>query len=387
LVLTPDLGCTIESSCCNAPMRNLKLRIAGAAAAAFLGSIASAACSAGAATKSSVNSIASGGSSSSAGGSSSSAGGSSSSVGGSDVTLNVNVDASTAGGDTGDSTKVECTDGGADCMCPPLTVAVIGKPGKWGAPGGDTDSAFQEWLNSNSAGTAKADVYSSKPTLTTEFLSPYSVVILASLADDSNAGPFWTFTDDEVAAFQDWVENKGGGVITLTGYSGDGTETKPTNQLTAFSGLSYNMDSVNPTCLDWSVCNCAGSQTLSDWNHTDPVIASVSNSVTWVGFANGRSINAPADAHVAATVQYNNSLANVTVGEITGAGRVLMYGDEWITYTSQWTGAGIAASNCTTGSYPQDKYQTAQFWFNMIKWVQPRATCFKIVGTQPEPPK
>ena len=66
---------------------------------------------------------------------------------------------------------------------------------------------------------------------------------------------------------------------------------------------------------------------------------------------------------------------------------VLMYGDEWITYTSQWTGAGVVDSNCTTGNYPQDKYQTAQFWFNMIKWVQPRATCFKIVGAQAEPPK
>jgi len=298
----------------------------------------------------------------------------------------LNVDASTAGGDTGDSSKVECTDGG-DCMCPPLTVAVIGKPGKWGAAGGDSDTAFQDWLNSNSAGTAKADVYSMKPMLTSDFLSAYSVVILASLSDDSNNGPFWTFSDAEVAAFQDWVQNKGGGVITLTGYSGDPSETKPTNQLTAFSGLSYNTDSVNPMCLDSSVCNCAGSLTLSDWNKTDPVIASVSNNVTWVGFDNGRSINAPADAHIAATVQNNNSPANVTVGEIAGAGRVLMYGDEWITYTSQWTGAGVTASNCTTGSYPQDKYQTAQFWFNMIKWVQPRATCFKIVGTQPEPPK
>ena len=299
----------------------------------------------------------------------------------------LNLDASTAGSDPGDSTTVECTDGGVDCMCPTLNVAVIGKPGKWGASGGDTDTAFQEWLNSNSAGTAKADVYSTKPTLTAEFLSAYSVVILASLSEDSNAGPFWTFSDAEVAAFQDWVENKGGGVITLTGYAGDSGETRPTNQLVAFSGASYNTDTVNPTCLDWSVCGCAGSQTLSDWNGTDPVIASLRNNVTWVGFTNGRSIAASANAHVAATVQYNNSLADVVVGNIAGAGRVLMYGDEWITYTSQWTGAGVVASNCTAGNYPQDKYQTAQFWFNMIKWVQPRATCFKIVGTQPDPPK
>jgi hypothetical protein len=121
--------------------------------------------------------------------------------------------------------------------------------------------------------------------------------------------------------------------------------------------------------------------TLADWNKSDPSVANLSNSVTWVGFEKGRSIVAPADALVAATVQGNNNVvSNVLVGKIAGTGRVLMYGDEWITYTSQWTGAGVVASNCTTGNYPQDKYQTAQFWFNMIKWVQPSATCFKIVN-------
>ena len=355
----------------------------------LLGSLGVAACSAGDPTKGgAVVHASAGGSSASAGGSSSSAGGSSSSASGTGSGgLNLNVDASSAAGDDSQgSTKVECTDGG-DCMCPTLTVAVIGQPGKWGAPGGDTDTAFQEWLNSNSAGTAKADVYATKPTLTADFLSGYKVIILASLSDDSNVGPFWTFSAAEVAAFQDWIENKGGGVITLTGYSSDGGETGPPNQLLAFSGVSYNTDTVTAQCLDWTVCGCAGSQTLSDWNRTDPVISDLSSNVTWIGFEKGRSINAPADAHVAATVQYNNAPVNVIVGKVAGAGRVLMYGDEWITYTSQWTGAGVVASNCTTGSYPQDKYQTAQYWFNMIKWVQPLATCFKIVGTQPAPPK
>jgi hypothetical protein len=122
-------------------------------------------------------------------------------------------------------------------------------------------------LNSNSAGTAKADVYSTKPTLTPDFLSAYKVIILASLSDDSNVGPFWTFSTAEVAAFQDWIENKGGGVITLTGYSSDGGETTPTNQLTAFSGVSYNTDTVTADCLDWAVCNCAGSKTRDRPSH------------------------------------------------------------------------------------------------------------------------
>ena len=286
------------------------------------------------------------------------------------------------GGASGATTEVvPCTDGD-NCTCSALTVAVIGKPGKWGAnPAGDSDTALQEWLNSSSAGTAKADNYTTRHTLTPDFLAPYNVIILASLSDDSNTGPFWTFDSSEVAAVQDWVESKGGGLITLTGYSGDGREVNAPNQLIAFSGISYNMDGVYAPYLDWRVCGCAHSNPLSDWNRTDPVIANLSNNITWVGLDNGRSINAPADAHVAATVA---GPKNALVGKLVGKGRVLVYADEWITYTTQWNGQGNPSENdrnCV-GFLPEDDYQTAQFWFNMIKWSQPTATCFKIVDVQ-----
>ena len=153
------------------------------------------------------------------------------------------------------------------CTCPPLNVAVLGKPGKWGAnPNGDPDTALQDWLNSSSAGTARVDNFTNRVTLTSDFLATYNVIILASLSDDSNLGPFWTFDPSEVAAFQD----------------------------------------------------------------------------------------------------------------------VLVYGDEWITYTTQWNGVGNPETNdpACAGFLPQDVYQTAQFWYNMIKWSQPSAACFEIVDEQ-----
>jgi hypothetical protein len=290
-----------------------------------------------------------------------------------------------AGGASGGTTEVVPCTGDAGCDCSTLSVAVIGKPGKWGAnPAGDSDTALQEWLNSSSAGTAKADNYTTRPTLTPDFLAPYNVIILASLSDDSNTGPFWTFDASEVAAFQDWVVNKGGGVITLTGYSGDGSEIKAPNQLIAFSGISYNNDGIY-TPYRWPVSGCAGSNPLTDWIKTDPAVANLSNSITWVGIDNGRSINAPADAHVAATVP-GPPVKNALVGKLVGKGHVLVYADEWITYTTQWTGVGNPKTTdpACAGSLPQDVYQTSQFWFNMIKWSQPSATCFKIVdGQQP----
>jgi hypothetical protein len=285
--------------------------------------------------------------------------------------------------DTGVTSQMVGCDGGDGCTCPPLNVAVLGKPGKWGAnPNGDPDTALQDWLNSSSAGTARVDNFTNRVTLTSDFLATYNVIILASLSDDSNLGPFWTFDPSEVAAFQDWVENKGGGVITLTGYSGNGQEINAPNQLIAFSGISYNNDGINAP-YSWPVSGCAGSNPISDWIKTDPVIASLSNNVTWIGLANGRSINAPADGHVAATVP-GPPIANVLVGKLVGTGHVLVYGDEWITYTTQWNGVGNPETNdpACAGFLPQDVYQTAQFWYNMIKWSQPSAACFEIVDEQ-----
>ncbi|MGD0835547.1 MAG: hypothetical protein ABSB49_02760 [Polyangia bacterium] len=280
----------------------------------------------------------------------------------------------------GGTTQMVGCDGGDGCTCSPLNLAVLGKPGDWGAnPDGDPPTALQDWLNSASSGTARADNIPNRVTLTPEFLAAYNVIILASLADDSKMGPWWTFSDDEVAAFQAWVEN-GGGVISLTGYA-SGDETAPNNQLLGFSGVTYNNDGVWGDCINWSICSCTGSMTVSDWIRTDPVIANLSTGVTLVGYENGHSINCPADGHVAAQVLNNNVETNALVGKLVGKGRVLAYGDEWITYTSQWTGAGDPSSTnpgCA-GEMPQDQYQMAQFWYNMIHWSQPAADCFVIV--------
>jgi uncharacterized membrane protein len=270
--------------------------------------------------------------------------------------------------------KAEC-DGGADCTCPPFNVAVMGKPGKWGAVrNGDPPTALMDWLNSSSAGTARADNFTDRTTLTPDFLATYNVIVLASLSEDSDNGPWWTFSADEIAAFQAWVEN-GGGAIFLSGYS-SGNEQAPSNQLLGFAGIQFNQDRVG-SCIDWQICGCTHSSTLTDWVRTDPVIASLSTGVTMVGFEGGHSIVAPADAHVAATVLGIPAL----VGKLVGKGRVLAFGDEWITYTSQWTGVGNPSTTDPScqGFLPQDKYQIAQFWYNMIRWSQPAANCFTIV--------
>ena len=312
-----------------------------------------------------------------------------SSVGGSTTSPRYVVsDASTASGGTthtsGDGDVVPCTNGD-DCVCPTLSVAVIGKPGVWGDA---SDSAFQDWLNSSSAGTAKVDNYLTKPTFTPDFLAGYNVVILQGLGDDSNNGPWWTFSAAEVTTFQDWIENKGGGVISLSGYSADSNEINAKNALFAFSGIAYNQENISPPCAIVDANNnkmcyrCGNPYQITEWNRDDPVIANLSIGVTMVGMDGGHTITAPADAHVAATTTNASSVSNWLVGKIVGKGRVLVYADEWITYTNQWTGQGNQNDPSCKGFLPQDLYQIAQFWYNMIRWTQPNANCFKIVDSQ-----
>jgi hypothetical protein len=128
---------------------------------------------------------------------------------------------------------------------------------------------------------------------------------------------------------------------------------------------------------------CGNPYQLTEWNRSDPVIANLSVGVTVIGIDGGRPILAPADAHVAATTTSASGVSNWLVGKITGKGRVLVYADEWITYTDQWTGHSgqyLSDPSCE-GFLPQELYQTAQFWYNMIHWAQPASNCFTIVDT------
>ncbi len=297
-----------------------------------------------------------------------------------------------AGGDansgpSGDGAMVACTDG-ANCVCPPLSVAVVGRPGVWGD---SSDTAFQDWLNSRSAGTAKVDNFLAKPAFTADFLAGYNLLILAGLGDNSNTGPWWTFSGAEVAAFQDWIENKGGGVISLAGYSNDSQEISAKNALLSFSGISYRDENFSPPCVIAKChyeCGNPAAQ-INEWNRTDPVIANLSLGVTMIGIDGGHPITAPADAHVAVmttststTTPPMTSVNNWLVGKLVGKGRVLVYADEWITYTSQWSGQSQNNDPSCRDFLPQQLYQTAQFWYNMIRWTQPNGTCFTIVNTE-----
>lgn len=273
-------------------------------------------------------------------------------------------------GTGGSGREVKCNEQGV-CTC--IGISVLGTQGTYGAvPGGDGTSAIEAWLNENS--NAAVQSYQVKPAINEAFFEGIDVILLEAMNG-------WTFTPDELAVFEGWVRN-GGGVIALTGYSDQPSEVDATHALLAFTGLSYaGITGAGDThsTSDATCGYCLGNSSIQrGWNSAHPI----SREITAVGALWGRSISAPPGAEIVA--QEGGKVLGATVQ--VDSGRVFMFHDEWVTYTSQWTGATLT-EDCRTitdpnhqclNVHPTTTYQVPQFWYNALRWVSGEPECFEI---------
>jgi hypothetical protein len=223
---------------------------------------------------------------------------------------------------------VDDLDVGKDGICDCIRIATLGKAGKWGQ-----GEVFGNWLNSRAATGAMS---LGAQVLTRALLDPYDVIVAQDLSENQRS-----YSADEVAVLKDWV-TAGGGLITLIGY-GTPTEIANVNALLAPLDAAYSAAPVLPK---------SGGSTVpvSTW-----VTHPVSDGISKVGVDNGYAVQgggvtlATQDGHV------------MLKGKEIGTGHVLVWGDEWLTYNSEWV------------SHPD--YQVERFWLNMIKWSTPAKEC------------
>ena len=276
-------------------------------------------------------------------------------------------------------------DNAGNCQC--LTIASLGKVAHYGnqSGGGDNTDAFQNYMNTQTKGTATMAMFGNvvgSPknfTLTADFLKKYDVVILQAL-EDSEYNGLWTFDASEVQALSDWVNN-GGGLIAMTGYGGNSNEIQPLNQLLSQFGITYDPNDIfiESDCTD-HLCYCTDtSMPFGGWNTSDTLLTSNLNSTDHqVGVFRGRPIEC-ADCQVMATWQ------NMKVGvhKQVGAGRVFAWADEWVTYTSQWAGDPQYMGKDQCAPRTADKiYAIPQFWYNVFRWVAGDGSgCFQMADT------
>jgi len=112
-------------------------------------------------------------------------------------------------------------------------------------------------------------------------------------------------TPADAAALYDWVNNKGGAIIAMSGYFSDSTvEIVPLNQLLAPFGITYEWGQYHYTSNDCpnppSLCYCAyGSISIQQLEQSG---SDITRNLGKVGVFMGRSITCPgADCQIVGT--------------------------------------------------------------------------------------
>lgn len=82
------------------------------------------------------------------------------------------------------------------------------------------------------------------------------------------------------------------------------------------------------------------------------------SNITAVGVDNGYESQSAQNAGTVIATQSGYSVGRALE---FGTGKLFQWGDEWITYDSEWTG------------HPD--YQAQLFWLNIIKWLTPAQVC------------
>jgi hypothetical protein len=241
--------------------------------------------------------------------------------------IGIDIDGSGGSGPRGDGGLEVCD------------IATLGQIGPWSNGG----NIFSTWLNSRSpTGAVALD----DQVLTPDLIRPYQVIVSLHVAteavgnNDRTAAAHHAFGQEEVDAVKAWIE-AGGGFMTTIGYSGnEELEVVNVNKLLNPVGLGYS-----PTKRDLQGY-------VERWD-PHPVTQGVlkirtDNGVEPEG-TTGTTIAWGADNRVA-----------LQVAEVA-SGRVAVWGDEWITYDSEWQ--NIADQ------------QVEQLWLNMLKWLSPPNKC------------
>jgi hypothetical protein len=318
-------------------------------------------------------------------------GGGISSGGGSTSDASLNISSSSSGAGDARGTRAQRCDEAGRCTC--FNIASIGQPGCSGCEaagaGGDTTNSFVDYLNAHSS--ANVDTYTTKPTLTADFLARYDVIIIQGLFDGCSGKPTWsivgntwTFSSSEVSALETWVK-AGGGLITLSGFVSNTTEVQPLNSLIGpltNNDITYGTDDIHGTDLGNQTYCLGESDPLGNWVTTlpgggpDPI----GDGIAQVGAFHGRPILVASGSNV--VIDNRDTQYVYAAHEDVGQGHVFAFFDEWVTYTSQWPG-GTAGSVCAMGCMPDATagavYQVPEFWQNAVNYAATATMCPKFV--------
>ena len=216
--------------------------------------------------------------------------------------------------------QVDNVDVGQDGIQDCLRVVFIG------AQGGHASTDLQLWLGSNSVSLARIHTtLAEATTLTMADLSGIDIVILDNLAR--------LYTPSESDELLTWVQN-GGGLVSMNGHVLAPDHRDWGNSILASFGIEHLAGFVSGPITDFAA---------------HPVTAGL----TSITFNGGFRVAQTTDASVSITPVAMQNSEPVAVVQEQGAGRVFVWGDDWVQYDSVW----------------QASPELMQFWVNALLWL------------------
>jgi hypothetical protein len=216
---------------------------------------------------------------------------------------------------------VDDIDEGMDGICDCLAIALIG------TPGGLAASEFEQWLIDRGTSAERID-----PALVdAAVLDAYDVVILDQLTRE--------YTPGEAMAFDTWV-SAGGGLMSMTGHTASPVSAQQwPNGILGPMGLEYQ-------------------GALLDGPVTDFLPHPTTMGLTSVTFLGGFEVLATVPGQSEVVARLPGAVPAAQAQE-RGAGKLFVWGDEWIEYDSEWA------------ALPE----ITQLWANIFEWLTPADVC------------
>ena len=223
-------------------------------------------------------------------------------------------------------TLIDNVDVGKDGICDCLDIALIGNQGA------NPSAEFQDWLEAQ--GT-QVDRISTNPAevLDKATLNKYDIIVLDYLVR--------SYTPEEQAATQTWVE-AGGGMMAMTGFTNVQFVADRPSSLFKPMGLTYN---TSKGFFSGPVTSFAAHEITKD--------------LTSISFYGGLFVDIVEDGVGVNKIIMTLPQGPVGVVQDRGAGRLFMFGDEWIEFDSEWK------------NIPQIK----QFWVQTLSFLGPKESC------------
>src|SRR5690606_47215 len=208
---------------------------------------------------------------------------------------------------------IDNVDADGDGICDCLNIGTIGRIGPWSS-GGDI---FKDWLN---ARTPIPATELGDSVLTVEALQGLNVIVVlradTAALDQDDSPAHHEFSDDEVAAMDAWVRG-GGGLMTTIGYQGDETaEIVNVNRLLAPFDAGYDPTKQNLHGF------------METWNVDHPIANGISSIFTDNGVE-------PLTTSGTVVAHDGSDRVGIVAHQVDD-GRVIVFGDEWVTYDSEW---------------------------------------------------